>query len=145
MIGTKWIIWYFQAWLALQQTWVQCLTKKWNMGKPFSTVATLGLLKILLILFNTLFWVSRFNMIEAAFGSMPPLPSITELHSMQFQVHKSLGSHHHHAIVNFGYSMYQKRGSIYWLNGCSYSFWNRPSIEATSQLYLKIDIQWIRI
>ena len=27
------------------------------MGKPFSTLATLGLLKVLLILFNTLFWV----------------------------------------------------------------------------------------
>ena len=31
-----------------------------KMSKPLSTVATLGLLKILLILFNTLFWVSNY-------------------------------------------------------------------------------------
>lgn len=33
------------------------------MSKPLSTVATLGLLKILLILFNTLFWASGFVML----------------------------------------------------------------------------------
>lgn len=33
------------------------------MGKPFSTLATLGLLKILLILFNTLFWASGLVML----------------------------------------------------------------------------------
>jgi hypothetical protein len=31
------------------------------MGKPLSTVATLGLMKIVLILFNTLFWVRILN------------------------------------------------------------------------------------
>ena len=41
----------------------------WKMGKPFSTLATLGLLKILLILFNTLFWVSSFNMIALSCSS----------------------------------------------------------------------------
>ena len=35
-----------------------------KMGKPFSTVATISLLKVLLILFNTLFWVSKTDMGE---------------------------------------------------------------------------------
>lgn len=33
------------------------------MGKPFSTIATLGLLKVLLVLFNTIFWASGLAML----------------------------------------------------------------------------------
>lgn len=51
------------------------------MGKPFSTLATLGLLKVLLILFNTLFWASGLVMLVIGVWMMSQLHKYVDTES----------------------------------------------------------------
>jgi len=52
-----------------------------KMGKPFSTVATISLLKVLLILFNTLFWASGLLMLVIGVWMVSQLHKYIDLES----------------------------------------------------------------